>query len=257
MTQNRNLKAIAVILCFFIGFYTPSRLQSVLHLQITSYSLQIFIQYFCWLFPPIIYFVFTEKLSQFAQQCGLTGNLKQALIFAFVTVLPMLLSSVIGGSFDTQLHITKAIHYTLLAGFMEELLFRGFLFGQLFRTCRWGFIPASLPGAIFFGLGHLYQAGNPHESFSIFLVTFAGALWFAWLYAEWNNLWVPIFLHIFMNSSWVLFNVGENAAGTLSSNIFRGISIALTISLTLRYKRRHQIPLFINKMNLITNQSDT
>lgn len=152
-----------------------------------------------------------------------------ALGFAALTVSPMFISSAIAGSIPADLSALRLVQDTLLAGFMEELLFRGFLFGLLFRFCGWGFIPASMAGAVVFGLGHLYQGSSIPEVAGVYLVTAMGAVWFAWLYIEWNNnLWLPVFLQILMNFSWTLFDMSSNAIGDVFPNLFRMITIALT-----------------------------
>lgn len=166
----------------------------------------------------------------------------------------MLISSALAGKIPPDLTAFRLVQASLLAGFMEELLFRGFLFGLLFRFCGWGFIPSSLAGALVFGLGHIYQGASLPESAGVFLVTAMGAVWFAWLYIEWeNNLWVPIFLHILMNLSWTLFDMSGNALGGLFANLFRIITIALTIILTLRAAKQRGLK--ITRESLLWNRS--
>lgn len=59
----------------------------------------------------------------------------------------------------------------------------------------------------------------------IFLLTFAGAIFFTWQYVEWQyNLWVPIFTHTFMNFSWTLFQIDNSALGGFKANIFIGLT---------------------------------
>ena len=138
---------------------------------------------------------------------------------------------------------------------MEEFLFRGFLFGVLFRKIGWGFIPASVLGAIIFALGHLYQGSGTNELIGIFLITFIGSAWFAWLFIEWReNLWIPIFLHVFMNLSWTLFNVSDNALGDIYTNIFRIITIILTVVATILYNNRKD-KYRVNGKNLFLNKT--
>jgi membrane protease YdiL (CAAX protease family) len=98
------------------------------------------------------------------------------------------------------------------AAFREEVFYRAFLFGQLFRHGRWGFIPAVGLSALIFAFSHLYQATTLFEGAAIFVVTFVGAVWFAWLYVVWGDkVWLPVGLHFFMNLWWDLFRVGETA----------------------------------------------
>ncbi|HDR04340.1 MAG TPA: CPBP family intramembrane metalloprotease [Candidatus Marinimicrobia bacterium] len=142
------------------------------------------------------------------------------------------------------------MRWAFLPGFMEEFLFRGFLFGLLFLKLGWCFIPAALIGALIFGLGHVYQGNAFMETLGIFFITAMGAVWFAWLYIEWNeNLWIPVFLHIVMNLSWLLFDIGENALGDLAANLFRTITITLTIVITIYWHREKGLK--IGKKELI------
>jgi len=169
--------------------------------------------------------------------------------------LPMFIGFAILFDFDTELSLNSILVTVVAAAFFEELYFRGFLFGQIFRYTRWGFIPSILLGAILFGLVHLYQGTEPGEIIGIFLITFMGGILFAWTYVEWNyNLWAPIFLHLFMNLSWGLFAVSDNALGGMYANIFRVITITLTIILTLLYKRRNKIPLEVKRSTLLVKK---
>ena len=169
----------------------------------------------------------------------------------------MLVSSAIIGRISENLNLGDLLHKTVFAGFMEEFLFRGFLFGILFRKLKWGFIPASVLGSVIFGLAHIYQGYSFLGTLGIFFITFMGAAWFSWLFIEWNeNLWVPIFLHILMNLSWILFEVSNNALGGIYTNIFRVVTIALTVIATVIYNKRKD-RFRINRKNLITNRIST
>jgi hypothetical protein len=56
-----------------------------------------------------------------------------------------------------------------------------------------GFILSVLLGALLFGFIHLYQGSELTEWAGIFLITFSGAILFAWVYTEWNfNLWMGL-----------------------------------------------------------------
>src|SRR5690606_32665538 len=152
---------------------------------------------------------------------------------------------------STELSVNTILIGVIAAGFFEELFFRGFLFGQLFRNTTLGFLPSVLFGALFFGSLHLYQSTDVMELTGIFLITFLGGILFAWVYAEWNySLWVPIFLHMLMNFAWELFSVSSNALGDVYANVFRVLTIALIIILTILYKKGKKMPLAIDKNNL-------
>lgn len=154
--------------------------------------------------------------------------------------------------FSCEISIPNLIAGTVVAGFVEELFFRGFLFGQLFKYTRLGFISSIIIGAIIFASGHLYQSQDFYELIGIFSVTFMGAVLFAWLYVEWNyNLWIPIFLHTLMNLVWHLFEMDQTALGEMLPNIFRGLTILLAIAFTVIYKRNRGMELVVTKDKLI------
>jgi hypothetical protein len=105
----------------------------------------------------------------------------------------------------------------------------------------WWLVPIFLASGILFGFRNLAENLGLGRGLliGIFLITAVGAAWFAWLYTEWdNNLWVPVFMHVLMNLSWTLFEVSSTALGGGLSNVFRAITIALTIFITIYYHRR-------------------
>ncbi len=137
------------------------------------------------------------------------------------------------------------------AAFFEELYFRAFFFGQIFRKTRFGFITAiAIPSVIFASL-HLYQGQGFSQLIGIFITTFIGSAWFAWLYVEWNyNLWIPVFLHLLMNFYWMLFSAGNDALGGWLSNIFRVITIACVMVGSIYYKKKKSIPYIIRNKKI-------
>ena len=78
----------------------------------------------------------------------------QSIGIGFLFTLPMFIVNAICGELDFT---WTAIGISLMAGVCEEIYFRGYFFGQLFRNCRWGFLPASLITSLLFGLLHLYR----------------------------------------------------------------------------------------------------
>lgn len=179
---------------------------------------------------------------------GLNRSIVKGILFPILCTIPMFIGFAFCFSVNTELTNDEILITGVAAAFFEEFIFRGFLFGQIFRFTKLGFIPAILLGAVLFAAMHLYQSNDLTTLIGVFSTTFMGAILFAWLFAEWNyNLWIPIFLHFFMNLAWMLFSVSENAFGGFYANSFRILTIGLAIGLTLIYKRKKQLPLTINR----------
>ncbi len=196
-------------------------------------------------------YLINSKLNIFSN-LGLNHNPIKPLFIAFLFSLPMILGGLFFFEFNQEISIPNLVAGTIVIGFVEELFYRGFLFGQLFKYTKLGFISSIILGAIIFATGHLYQSQDTFELIGIFLVTFMGAILFAWLYIEWNyNLWIPIFLHSLMNLTWHLFEMDETALGGLLPNIFRGFTIILAIAFTILYKKKKNQELIITKDKLI------
>lgn len=190
--------------------------------------------------------------SGFLESLGLNTSIFKGFLVALVCTLPMFVGFHFLFDFNDEVSLNTLLISVFSAGFFEELFFRGFLFGVIFRYTKLGFIPSVFFGALYFGLLHLYQSDEFAELLGIFLVTFLGGILFAWVYAEWKfNIWIPIFLHMLMNLPWELFSVSDNALGDLYANIFRLATIVLIILLTVVYKRKNRINLEINRKNLL------
>lgn len=197
-------------------------------------------------------YIIYPKLNIF-KSLGLYHNPIKPFVIALLFSLPMFLGGLFFFEFNQEISIPNLIAGTIVVGFIEELFYRGFLFGQLFKYTRLGFISSITIGALIFASGHLYQSQDTFELIGIFLVTFMGAFLFAWLFVEWNyNLWIPIFLHTLMNLVWHLFEMDQTALGGMLPNIFRGLTIAVAIVFTILYKRNRNQELIIKKEILIS-----
>ena len=172
---------------------------------------------------------------------GLSGNILKGFGIALLCVLPLYLIFPVFGNVNTELTCSVIYDRAILTGFKEELVFRAFMFGLLFRYAKTGFFWAVILPALYFGSVHLYQGHDALSALAAFGVTFIGALYFSWMYVEWNfNLWIPAGLHILMNGAWFVFTMEgtEVAAGGVISNIARIISIALAVVITICYHKK-------------------
>ena len=181
---------------------------------------------------------------------GLNGNVARGFSFALLFTLPMFIGYALTFDF-AGFNLDSFLTGAFAAGFFEELYFRAFLFGMIYRYTKFGFFPSIIIGALWFGSVHLYQSQDPEILIGIFMTTFLGAILFAWLYSEWKfNLWIPIFMHLLMNFAWMLFDVSDNALGNTWGNVFRYSTIALAIIFTIRYKIKQGETLEINRTTL-------
>jgi len=126
-----------------------------------------------------------------------------------------------------------------LSPLAEEIVFRGFAFGQLFRRGRLGFWPAILVTAAVFSLGHIGKGTSAGDVVGIAAITFLGGAFFAWLYARWgDNIVAPLVVHALMNMAWQVFAVGETAFAGWLPTVMQFVVVGLAIALTLRYGPR-------------------
>lgn len=220
---------------FILGLYGDSWLDYVITIPFPnkywSYA------YFtcCWLIGvPTLYLAFRYGTKRILPELGLAKGVLTGFTWGFIITLPMLIGYwLVSEKFN--FNPLDLLAYSFLAAIAEEVLFRGFLFGQLSRYANWKLWMGALAEASIFGFVHLYQATNWMDALGIFAVTFAGGLLFGWLFIKWNyNLWLPITLHMLMNAYWTIFQMGENALGGTFGNIFRAVSVLVAIIVTLK-----------------------
>ncbi|HWQ86649.1 CPBP family intramembrane glutamic endopeptidase [Brevundimonas sp.] len=166
---------------------------------------------------------------------GLSGSLPVALGLAggcsLIVLVGIAVSSPLAEIGRLPLELVRS---ALLPGLAEELLFRAFLFGFLYRFAGWGFAPAALLSAAVFGAEHLYQGGDLVEAGAIAVLTGIGGLWWSWLLVEWRwNAWVPIAFHVLLNAFWTAFDVSDSALGGGREIGLRLACMALSIGVTI------------------------
>ncbi|WP_395373477.1 lysostaphin resistance A-like protein [Marinicella sp. W31] len=192
------------------------------------------------LFPVIIWILLLGS-KKGLKHCGLIAPFLPALLIGLIATTPMWLGFWVLSDQPTQWPWVTLLKQAFITGLVEEALFRGLLFGMLFRCAGWLFLPAAGFAALLFGLGHLYQGGSFMSASSIFGITAIGSIWFSWLYLKWNfNLWVPIFMHALMNAWWIVFSVDQTAMGDVTANVLRMLTIGLSIVLTFIWNPQKQ-----------------
>jgi membrane protease YdiL (CAAX protease family) len=253
--MKRTLQVFAIMAIGFLVYYffdiaCFSTIQKWGKDNLKSSAVGHIMAYSITIVPLLFSIAIIHSSKKIIAKMGLTAPIFQAILFTLICTLPMLLGYML------KYHLTNIGWNTIVinsisSAFFEEIIFRGFLFGQLYRYTKLGFLPAIFCSSLLFGIAHLYQSTGIVELLLIFAITFLGSILFSWMYAEWSfNLWIPIFLHCFMNLFWLIFSVDKNAMGGIYANIFRILSVLLAIVLTLIYKKKKGTPLEINKKTI-------
>ena len=171
-------------------------------------------------------------------EIGLRASFSRAATFAFIAASPMLIAFALTSRLNPKMSIWSVSIGCIIGPFAEEVLFRGYVFGQLYRRARWGFWLSALVPSALFALGHAYQAHDRTELTGIFAVTGLGSLLGCWMYLRWNgNLWAVFGLHALMNLWWEVFGVSETALGGWLANGARLLTIVIAVLLTI-YRHR-------------------
>ncbi|HEX4781442.1 MAG TPA: CPBP family intramembrane glutamic endopeptidase [Usitatibacter sp.] len=173
-------------------------------------------------------------------ELGLAAPAIRGLGVALLASLPMLVMLALVSENGMRFVPRVMLSSVLLAALTEEILFRGYLFRQLYRRAGWHFVPAVLVTGVLFGLAHIGTAlrGGALEVLAVVGITMLGGAFFSWLFVRWNdNLWVPIGMHLFMNAWWELFAVSENASGTWGATVARALAVVAAVFVTLRYTK--------------------
>ena len=167
------------------------------------------------------------------REMGLGAPVGRALAFALLATLPMSLGFALVSRLNPQLTLGTIVVSTIIAPFAEEVLFRGYIFRQLYRRAGWPFWPAVLVPSALFALLHVYQATTALELLGILAVTGVGSILLCWVFARWqDNLWAPFSIHALMNFWWELFAIDDTALGGWYANGARLATIAIGVLLT-------------------------
>lgn len=252
------LLPLLIVVFLMVRFFFVRYINEWLELDTKSFtSAETLVYQAVWyLLPLLIILPLFYPLNRILPSLGLFKNPFNGFFPALILTSPMILAYPFIGSWPDWDLVQSTLILSLFAGFFEELFFRGFVFGQLFRKAGWGFIPAAALPGLFFAAGHLYQSNDVQGALTVFGVTFLGAAWFSWLFAESGyNIWLIVFLHFFMNLSWGMFSIDSTAAGSWIANIPRIITIGLSIAYILIFVRRKQ-KLQINRLNLLRNEAE-
>lgn len=100
---------------------------------------------------------------QIADELGLAKSPWGAFAFALVVTSPVAVGFALTTGINPALTAREVLFGAIVFPWIEEVFFRGVLFGQLYRRAGWGFWPSALTPAIVFALAHLRQSQDPGE----------------------------------------------------------------------------------------------
>ena len=131
--------------------------------------------------------------------------------------------------------------FGVVGPFVEEVLFRGFLFRQMRRWAGMPFWIAAILASLLFGAGHFDQRSSFANAVMNSTITFAGGVLFSWLAERWNSIWPGFVIHAGLNLLWSLYTLGSNAVGGANGNLARVATVVIAIVLTRRLSRRYPV----------------
>ena len=151
------IDSFIIILTFLLAYYGRKLLHQFIPISFSGSFLKYSYFYAWWVLPTLLATGYLYGFSEILRALGLDSGIKKGSIFSLVAVSPMFLSSAFLGRIHEDLDYGALFQTSFGSGFFEEYFFRGFLFGLLFRKAKWGFIPASILGALISSITKIYS----------------------------------------------------------------------------------------------------
>ena len=177
-----NQRGFCLRICPILSNFAVKNQSHRLMLKLTSKSARIVYSIIACLLFMFIYFqswkvtailgLYSASLLKFI--VGYSIMFIAVIILTAIVIKPKDLFSFLG----LNCNIASGFCISLICvipGFMEEFMFRAFMFGLLFRYAKTGFFWAVILPALLFGSLHLFQGHDALSSLAAFGVTFIGA----------------------------------------------------------------------------------
>jgi len=186
-----------------------------------------------WIAVPILALTIRRvSLKSALSDLGILTNPLRPFLFAFIATSPALIGFALTAHVDHLITPRAFFVLCIWSPFAEEVLFRAFAFGQLYRRAGWNFWVATLVPTIFFAAAHAFQPSDAGELAGILAITALGSVLFSYFFVRLGwTIWAPFALHALLNTWWTVFTTNQTALGGLSDNIFRFGSIGLALGL--------------------------
>jgi membrane protease YdiL (CAAX protease family) len=192
-----------------------------------------------------------------ARELGIAKPVGRGLAFAAIATLPMLIAFALTSNVNPNMTFLSVGVLCIIAPFAEEVLFRGFIFRQLYQRARLGFWLSALLPSIVFASKHLYQSDDMMELLGIVAITGTGGIGFCWFFMKWRyNIWAIFGLHSLMNLWWEVFAVDDTALGGWLANGARLATVIIAVLLTI-YRDKIWKPLPSEADDIDTKPADS
>lgn len=124
-------------------------------------------------------------------ELGLASSPLRPMAVSFVACSPMLIGFAIFAPLNGEFTFRDAALYSCIFPFAEEVLFRGYAFGQFYRRAKLNLWVAAVAVGFVFGVLHLGNASVQNlplsgEIGTVAIISIGGVL-YAWLYAKWDT----------------------------------------------------------------------
>lgn len=237
--QGRGWVAAAVTLVVFVALeafgYLPAHdaptLLALAHL-FGPYGYAFILNMLGILVPIAVVSVARGGLVAGLKDLGLWADPLRPLLFGLIATSPAWIGFLVTGHANSDYSVRQFILLCWLFPLSEEVWFRAFAFGQLFRRARWSFWLAALVPALIFASEHLTQSNDAMDLAGIFAITAFGSVVFSYFFVRFGfNIWAPFALHAFLNTWWTVFTTNQTALGGWADNVFRFGALALAFLL--------------------------
>jgi len=163
-------------------------------------------------------------------QAGLGAPIRRPALWALLWLVPAVAACFAFGRLAPGARAGDIAWLGIGGPAAEEIVYRGLALGVLIRWCGWPIWLACIWPAVFFGAAHFGQGEDWGSIAGIVAITGLGGILFGWLFWRWRfNLWPPLFLHVGLNTIWLVFDLGQNALGGWLGNAMRLGVIAIAV----------------------------
>ena len=221
--------AIVLIVVYIVGSSLMQRVSAMIGIQFLAEAVFNLI-----LSAILLVFILKNKLTEHLGLCG--SEVKSSKMLFYIPLFLVAFSGVLSG-FAPQFDTIPLIARTVMmfgVGFLEEIIFRGFLFRGMAKD---GLKSAVIVSAVTFGVGHIVNLLNGYDiTKSITQIVFAVAVGFllVMIFLRTGSLIACIVFHA-LNNSCTGFSSGELLKSAVGENNAQWVMLGICLVITALY----------------------